>query len=365
MVEDDRDGQAALQEAQAAVGEVRKQITQLQRQQRELQILMRQVESELQQIAMRKGEREERVRIVEANPGSFSQADVREAYQSHAEAVSRHHVMQTQIDTLRQREQWLAAQRAQIERYANLLDRLAAALAAVLQREGSSPQASTANATDLVPPQELARRTVSAREERNRWLSQQMQDGPMLALSNLVLHAEISHRLLGRDLEKGRHEVQGLKEMVVRVLNDTRYFVSELHPPALEELGLRPTVRRYVSELAARSGVEIRLGLPGQDVRLPLGQETALFRIVQEGLRGALDCRPEAGIDLSLAIDSASAVVDLRSGVSPAVAETGATPASLETVATYAEALGGRLVVEGPDERGLHLRVEVPLVPAG
>jgi two-component system sensor histidine kinase DegS len=273
--------------------------------------------------------------------------------------------MQTQIDTLRQREQWLAAQKAQLERYANLLDHLAAALAALLERERSPAKSAAAGDTELLPPRELARRTVSAREEQNRWLSQQMQDGPMQALSNLVLHAEISHRLLGRDVEKGRREVQSLKEMVVRVLNDTRHFVSELHPPALEELGLRPTVRRYVSELSARSGVEVRLSLPGQDVRLPLGHETALFRIVQEGLRGALSCRPEAGIDLTLVIDSGLATVDLRSGAAQSVAEAAASPACLETVATYAEALGGSFAVEGPDERGLHLRVEVPLIPAG
>ncbi len=355
MAETQTESPDVLRAAAAAVGEAQQQIVQLQRQQRELQLLVRQIENDLLQAAARKDERAERVRVVQANPNAFSQSDVYEAYATLAEADKRHHVMQTQLDTLRQREQWLASQREQTERSLQLLGKLTEALAAhvAAQPGAPAPDSSPAQAS---APADLARCTVNVREEQNRWLSQHLQDGPIQALSNLVLQAEVSQRLLDRDVQRARSELQSLKTAAARALRETRFFVFELRPLALEETGLRSTLRRYVAEVSTRSGVAVRLSLPGQDVRLPAPIEIGLFRIAQESLRAALLATP-AEVEMALALAPERASLAVTHG-NPCPAAEGAA-AILETLATYARALGASLNVEGPDERGFRVRLEV------
>ena len=56
-----------------------------------------------------------------------------------------------------------------------------------------------------------------------------------------------------------------------------------LHPPLLDESGLLSAVRWYAEGFTKRSGVQVALEL-GEVGRLPRAIETALFRVVQEGL---------------------------------------------------------------------------------
>ncbi len=356
MAETQIESPEVLRAAQAAIGEAQQQVLQLQRQQRELQLLVHQIENDLLQAAARKDERAERLRVVQANPNAFSQGDVYEAYASLAEADKRHHVMQTQLDTLRQREQWLAGQREQIERSLQLLAKLADALAAYITARPAGPTAATAQVSSSAT--DLARCTVDVREQQNRWLSQRLQDGPIQALSNLVLQAEVSQRLLERDVQRARAELQSLKTAAARALGDARFFVFELRPLALEETGLRSTLRRYVSELSSRTGVGVRLALPGQDLRLPASVELGLFRIAQESLRAALLTTP-ADVEVTLALAPERTTFSLTRTTPCPPDESAA--AILDTLATYAHALAAELNTEGPDERGFRVRLELAL----
>lgn len=347
-----------LRAAEAAIGEAQQQVLQLQRQQRELQLLVHQIENDLLQAAARKDERAERVRVVEANPSAFSQSDLHEAYASLAEADKRHHVMQTQLETLRQRQQWLAGQREQVERWLQLMAALTEALAAGASAQ--TPRSAAAAAPPISSATGLARCTVDIREQQNRWLSQRLQDGPIQLLSNLVLQAEVSQRLLDRDLQRARAELQSLKTAAARALGEARFFVFELRPLALEETGLRSTLRRYVSELSSRTGVAIRLALPGPEIRLPPTVELALFRIVQESLRCALLTTPaDVEVTLALAPEHSSFSLTRTAPYRSSSSEDAA--GILETLTTYAHALGAALNVEGPDERGFRVRLELDL----
>jgi signal transduction histidine kinase len=57
-----------------------------------------------------------------------------------------------------------------------------------------------------------------------------------------------------------------------------------IHPPALDRVGLIPTLRWYIDGFVRRSGVKVELDANENVGRLPLEVEMDLFRIVQEGL---------------------------------------------------------------------------------
>ncbi|MGA9774401.1 MAG: sensor histidine kinase [Candidatus Dormiibacterota bacterium] len=120
-------------------------------------------------------------------------------------------------------------------------------------------------------------------EERMR-IARDMHDGPAQSLSNLVLRAEILERLVDREPERAKAEIQSFKDSVKGVLDETRDLIFDLRPMTLDDLGVIPTLRRLVNEYKEREGVEARLSVIGAERRLPPETEGALFRIVKEAL---------------------------------------------------------------------------------
>lgn len=69
-----------------------------------------------------------------------------------------------------------------------------------------------------------------------------------------------------------------------KVLTDIRSLSYGLHPHLLELANLRSTVLSYTEAFAERTGILIRADICGNVAKLPLEQDTALYRIVQEAL---------------------------------------------------------------------------------
>jgi signal transduction histidine kinase len=71
---------------------------------------------------------------------------------------------------------------------------------------------------------------------------------------------------------------------VDRCLSETRTISHLLHPPLLDESGLRSAARWYVDEFSRRSGVAVDFDVSPDLMRLASPLEIALFRAIQEGL---------------------------------------------------------------------------------
>jgi PAS domain S-box-containing protein len=73
-------------------------------------------------------------------------------------------------------------------------------------------------------------------------------------------------------------------ELVGECCNDLGNLVYLIQPPLLEEQGLGPVLRAYVTGYNRRLGPQISLNFPSRLDRLPVDVETTLFRIAQEAL---------------------------------------------------------------------------------
>jgi two-component system sensor histidine kinase DegS len=123
-------------------------------------------------------------------------------------------------------------------------------------------------------------------EERMR-IARDMHDGPAQSMANLVLQAEILERLITRNPEQVAKELDDFKNGVRGVLDDTRRLIFDLRPMTLDDLGLVPTLRKFVQEFGERAGVRAQLRVVGLEGRLPGALEPTLFRIIQEALNNA------------------------------------------------------------------------------
>jgi two-component system NarL family sensor kinase len=73
-------------------------------------------------------------------------------------------------------------------------------------------------------------------------------------------------------------------EMLDQVSKEIRTISYLLHPPLLDEAGLRAALQWYVEGFAERSQIKVQMDVPADLGRLPSDTEIAIFRIIQQCL---------------------------------------------------------------------------------
>ncbi len=132
--------------------------------------------------------------------------------------------------------------------------------------------------------QQMGVKVIMAQEEERKRVAREIHDGPAQSMANVVLRAEFCEKLIEADVEKAKQELHELKDVVRGCLADVRRIIFDLRPMTLDDLGLIPTLRRYVGDFKDKSGIEISLQIFGKERRLQTSVEVALFRTVQEAL---------------------------------------------------------------------------------
>jgi len=131
----------------------------------------------------------------------------------------------------------------------------------------------------------LAMKIIKAHEEERSRISREIHDGPAQAMSNVVLKAEIVEKLFDVDMVKTRVELANLKTITRNSLQDVRRIIYDLRPMSLDDLGLKPTLIKYLESFMTDYGVHTEILFRG--VERMLDNKTiilAVFRIVQECL---------------------------------------------------------------------------------
>jgi two-component system sensor histidine kinase DegS len=148
-------------------------------------------------------------------------------------------------------------------------------------------------------------------EERMR-IARDMHDGPAQSMANLVLQAEVLEKLLLKDPAAVVTELIDFKSVVREALDETRRLIFDLRPMTLDDLGLVPTLRRFVKEFGDKVGVAARFHLVGEERRLPGNYEGVLFRIVQEALANARKHASARNVDVTLTLQQHRAVAVVK-----------------------------------------------------
>ena len=166
-----------------------------------------------------------------------------------------------------------------------LLDRVRSLLSRAQQHVRDNPAtAPPSDASPVIDESKLLQAVVDTQEAERKRIARQVHDGPAQAMANVVLQSEISERLFEVDPQRSRTELAALRQMVNKTLQELRGFIFELRPMILDDLGLVPTMRRYVQTLVDKHGVRIDFSSTGRDRRLPSDDEVAIFRLVQDSL---------------------------------------------------------------------------------
>ena len=197
-------------------------------------------------------------------------------------------------------------------------------------------------------------RIVAAGDEARRRLERNLHDGTQQRLIALRLDLQRIRATLGSDDVEARAELEQAERDLESVLEEVRELSRGLHPAQLSRGGLGLALRA----LARRSPIRVDLDVEVEE-RPPVPIETAVYYVVSEALTNAIKHSHASAV--SVAVGRDEGVVRARiadDGVGGAVAGGGS---GLTGLADRVEALGGRLMLESPRERGTAISIELPI----
>lgn len=129
----------------------------------------------------------------------------------------------------------------------------------------------------------LGLKIILAQEDERKRVAREIHDGLAQDLANVVLRTEITERMLAKQAYSAvKEELRDLKVQVRGGIEEVRKIIFNLRPMALDDLGLVPTLRKFVQDYEEKTKIRTKFELIGKDIRLPSGMEVAIFRLLQE-----------------------------------------------------------------------------------
>jgi PAS domain S-box-containing protein len=169
--------------------------------------------------------------------------------------------------------------------------------------------------------EKLLERTVQATEQERKRVAAELHDGPVQHLTTLDIRLDRARRALNQAFATSQREA--IEQVQVRLREEVRglrKMMSDLRPPALDNLGLVAALRGYLADLSRETGLECSMDSK-IDTRLIPAQEIVLYRVAQEALANVIKHAAAKRIWVTLQPDNGHVVLEVRddgSGFDPA-----------------------------------------------
>ncbi|WP_375443907.1 ATP-binding protein [uncultured Fibrella sp.] len=204
---------------------------------------------------------------------------------------------------------------------------------------------------------------VEGQEDERRRLSRDLHDGigqMLTGLKLLVENLQSAHLLPANE----QRTYAGVKELVVKIIQETRQVSNNLMPPVLCDFGLEPALRYIAEQSAQQSGLTIRVLSIGADTRLEQSMEIGLYRIVQEALTNTIRHANATDVDIELRIRENRlllAISDNGRGIGPAQSDDVVNGQGLHNMRQRARLMNGVLRFISQPDLGTRIVVTIPL----
>lgn len=314
----------------------------------EVNLMLEQSQLEVTKLAQKNASITTKLQQIQGHFDTVPREDIRSVYDRALETQQRLFVMRGQLEKLQ-------SDQAQLNRYKNSLEQVNQAF------QGGVPESVKGNAHSGTV--EIVESMIQAQEAERQRLSRQMHDGPAQALSNFILQTEIAMRYFDLDQGKSRAELSSLKSAATNTFGKVRDFIFELRPMMLDDLGLVPTVQRYIEAIQEQHSTEIRFTFTGNERRLESYQEIMVFRALQELVSNAIRHSQAAQINIQLDLGESAVkmiIDDNGMGFDEALLEQRG-HLGIKVIKERVEMLGGYLQVDSVIGQGTRITFQMPV----
>lgn len=215
--------------------------------------------------------------------------------------------------------------------------------------------------------QALSQQLMEVQEIERRRLAHDLHDELGQALTVVKMNLQTMQRL--SDTSKITIPLDDSKQVIDQILQHIRNLSLDLRPILLDDLGLVPAVRWYLSRQAERTGWKIEVDADESIPPLPQSVATACFRIIQEAMTNIIRHSEATRISVSLRHETDNLRVSIRDNgrgfdVQQALTHTaGGRSMGLLGMHERVRSLNGTIVIDSTPGQGAEIRIQIPLTP--
>ncbi|OCA88264.1 histidine kinase [Bacillus sp. FJAT-27225] len=295
---------------------------------------------------------------------NYSEDQVREAYE-------KAHELQLELTLNRQMEKQLHERKKDLVRRMNGLhetidraDHLVSQISVVMNYLMSDLKEMGELIEDAKLKVEFGLKIIEAQEEERKRLSREIHDGPAQMLANVMMRSDLVERVYKEDgIDAALAEIKSFKQMVRNSLYEVRRIIYDLRPMALDDLGLIPTLKKYLQTMEDyHKTVKISFHNLRADQRLPSNYEVALFRLVQESVQNALKHAEASEIQVKLEMKETGVTVVIKDngkGFDPKKRKYNSF--GIMGMKERVDLLGGQFAISSKPGQGAAVIIQVPI----
>ncbi|SEO58839.1 two-component system, NarL family, sensor histidine kinase DegS [Amphibacillus marinus] len=304
-----------------------------------------------------------RLAKVSANFNVYSEDEIREVYELA-------HTLQTDLKMLNEREMALRQRRDYVERRLKALDQMIergtnlVSKVSVVSNYLANDFKEVGNLIENANQKQLfGLQIIEAQEEERRRISREIHDGPAQMLANILLRADLVDRIFReRSQEEALKEMKSMRVMVRSSLYEVRRIIYDLRPMALDDLGMIPTIRKYLANMEEYHQLSIELNDSGGFERLSSKYEVAIFRLVQESVQNAVKHASANSIQVNIHYNIKYVSVTIRDdGVGFDINLQKDKSFGLIGMKERVEMLDGELKINSVIDQGTAIYIKIPL----
>jgi signal transduction histidine kinase len=207
---------------------------------------------------------------------------------------------------------------------------------------------------------QLSDQIITAEQDERRRLADELHDGAVQSLSGIALMLDATQHAIedGRG-DDARRVLESALERHRETIRSLRDLSFNLEPVVLRDQGFTPAVRALAEQLGVAHEIQFDVDVEAAEA---LGEkaQAALYQIIRQALNQAIRRGPPKRVGIRVQPAESSKIELLIEDDAPGERRR----ASYDEMAERARTLNGRLDVEGGEDGGTSVRVEVPAYAA-
>lgn len=311
-------------------------------------------------------ERLARLRLTEVSQNfrSYSEEDIKKAYESARE-------LQLRLLDLCQSDMYMRKRREELSRSISRFRAINKKAEDFLNSTGFALKILRGNVErinetieDSLRKSQLGIWIIQSQEAERRKIARDLHDGPAQNLASMMIRLDLIQHLWGGDVKRIYEEIDNIKHMASESLGDIRRLMFDLKPSLLHEDNFSSTLSDFFRDYGAKYDLDIEFVVFGAKKKYDMSLEIALFRMVQEavtnirkhsGARKALVKMEDKGRSLTLVIKDEGCGFDLERVANKSESY------GIIGMKERVELLGGQVEIISVPDKGTQVIITVPL----
>jgi two-component system sensor histidine kinase DegS len=316
--------------------------------------------------------RKSRVRLTEVSRDfhKYKEEDIRVAYEAATQLQLRLTIYREKETHLRMRRDDLTKRVKNVDKQVERAETIMSQIGVVLDYLSGDLSQVTRILESAKNRQLFGLKIILAQEDERKRIAREIHDGLAQTMAHVVLRTEIAERMLNKqEYPAVKEELTDLKQQVRGSLEEVRKIIFNLRPMALDDLGLIPTLNKFVQDFEEKTKIRTKFTLTGKDKRLPSGMEVALYRLIQEAFSNVLKHANASYISLKVTFHKDSVIIQVQDngvGFNIDQLESKIREGShfgLMGMRERVDLVEGEIDIESSEDGGTNIQITIPLDP--